>query len=140
LRAPWELLTAAGGGFLAADELLRFSVIRRLGTAVPGRAPDEFRLGLAFMASAPRGQHELDFEAEEAAILTAVGDGRVDLLVEDTGDPEQLRLRLGEAGEMTAVHLSCHGLNNWEPTGSGPGVPVLLLEDKIRRPVTDNRR
>jgi hypothetical protein len=50
--------------------------------------------GLAFMASAPRGQHELDFGAEEAAILTAVGQTRIDLIVEDTGDPEHLGRRL----------------------------------------------
>lgn len=31
-------------------------------------------MGLAFMASSPQGQHELDFEAEEAAILHAVGE------------------------------------------------------------------
>jgi hypothetical protein len=31
------------------------------------------------MASSPRGQHELDFEAEEAAILSAVGESRIDL-------------------------------------------------------------
>ena len=37
-------------------------------------------------ASAPRGQHELDFEAEGAAILAAVGESRIDLVVEDTGD------------------------------------------------------
>ena len=59
---------------------------------------DGFRLGLAFMASSPRGQHELDFEAEEAAILAAVGETRLDLVVEDTGDPEQLAHRLAGAG------------------------------------------
>ena len=59
---------------------------------------DAFRLGLAFMASSPRGQHELDFEAEEAAILTAVGESRIDLVVDDTGDPEQLAHRLAEPG------------------------------------------
>ena len=73
LRAPFELLARPGGGFLAADELDRFCVARRLGRpAVQRPAPDPFRLGLAFMASSPRGQRELDFEAEEAAILAAV--------------------------------------------------------------------
>ncbi|MGM7643936.1 CHAT domain-containing protein [Nocardia sp. JW2] len=132
LRAPWELLAAAGTGFLAADELVRFSVVRRLGQAASGPEPCDFRLGLAFMASAPWGQHELDFEAEEAAILEAVGDGRVDLLVEDTGNPEQLGARLAEADEMTAVHVSCHGRNNWKSGDSG--VPVLLLENDIGGP------
>jgi hypothetical protein len=75
LRAPFELLALPGGGFLAGDALARFCAVRRLGAAQPPPL-DGFRLGLAFMASAPRGQHELDFEAEEAAILTAVGESR----------------------------------------------------------------
>ena len=68
--------------------------------ARPGSGPalDRFRLGLAFMASSPRGQHELDFEAEEAAILAAVGESRIDLVVDDTGDPEQLAHRLADLG------------------------------------------
>ena len=62
-------------------------MVRRLGAPAEPRGLDGFRLGLAFMASSPRGQSELDFEAEEAAILSAVGEAHVDLLVEDTGDP-----------------------------------------------------
>ena len=86
------------GGLLAEDELTRFCVARRLGPAEDRPGLDGFRLGLAFMASSPRGQHELDFEAEEAAILAAVGETSLDLLVEDTGDPEQLARRLAGAG------------------------------------------
>ena len=137
LRAPFELLAPptggsaveAAGGFLAEDAIMRFCVVRRLGA--PGAPPplDGFRLGLAFMASSPRGQHELDFEAEEAAILGAVRENRVDLVVDDTGDPEQLAHRLADLGGMTAVHLSCHGVNNWRPRPGEPGVPVLLMED-----------
>ena len=90
------------------------------------------------MASSPRGQHELDFEAEEAAILAAVGETNVDLVVDDTGDPEQLARRLAAAGGMPAVHLSCHGLNNWRPRPGAPGVPVLLMENELGegRPTT----
>jgi tetratricopeptide (TPR) repeat protein len=138
LRAPFEVLARPSGGFLAEDELARFCVVRRLGAARPGPGLDGFRLGLAFMASSPRGQHELDFEAEEAAILNAVGESRVDLVVEDTGDPEQLGHRLAELGGLPVVHLSCHGLNTWSVQPGGPGVPVLLMEDDVGadRPTT----
>ncbi len=129
LRAPFELLARPGGGFLAGDELDRFCVVRRMGPAVDRPGLDPFRLGLAFMASCPRGQHELDFEAEEAAILAAVGEANVDLLVEDTGDPGQLARRLAAAGGMPVVHLSCHGLNNYPARPGAPGVPVLMMED-----------
>jgi tetratricopeptide (TPR) repeat protein len=131
LRAPFELLARAGGGFLAEDELTRFCVFRRLGPAGKRPALDGFRLGLAFMASSPRGQHELDFEAEEAAILRAVGETRLDLLVEDTGDPEQLARRLAGTDGMPVMHLSCHGLNNWKTRPGEPGVPVLMMEDDL---------
>lgn len=74
LRAPFELLAWPGGRFLAEDGILRFGVVRRLGTASAPAELDGYRLGVAFMASSPTGQHELDFEAEEMAILDAVGD------------------------------------------------------------------
>ena len=134
LRAPFELLAPPGGGFLAEDELARFCVTRRLGAPVGPPGLDGFRLGLAFMASSPRGAGELDFEAEEAAILTAVGETRVDLVVEDTGDPEQMAKRLAGLAGMPAVHLSCHGMNSWQARPGGPGVPVLLMEDDAGGP------
>ena len=138
LRAPFELLARPDGGFLAEDELTRFCVARRLGPARDRPVLGGFRLGLAFMASSPRGQHELDFEAEEAAILRAVGETRLDLLVEDTGDPEQLTQRLAGTGGMPVVHLSCHGVNNWTTRPGEPGVPVLMMEDELGagRPTT----
>ena len=134
LRAPFELLAAPGGGFLAADELMRFCVARRLGRAGERPPLDGFGLGLAFMASAPRGAGELDFEAEEAAVLAAVGESRIDLLVEDTGDPQQLAQRLAGPGGLPAVHLSCHGVNSWQARPGGPGVPVLMMEDDAGGP------
>ena len=140
LRAPWELLARPGEGFLAEDGLIRFTVVRRLGTQVEPGELDGFRLGLAFMASSPRGQRELDFEAEEAAILAAVGETRLDLLVEDTGDPAQLGSRLAEVRGMPVVHLSCHGLNNWrDPQNPGAEpVPMLMMETDAgaERPTT----
>ncbi|MBL6276126.1 tetratricopeptide repeat protein [Micromonospora fiedleri] len=137
LRAPYELLARPGGGFLM-QEWAQFSVVRRLGSPGPTPALDGFRLGLAFMAAAPRGQHELDFEAEEAAILRTVGDTRLDLMVEDTGDPEQLAHRLADLGGFPVLHLSCHGLNNWSAQPGRRGVPALILENEVgdARPTT----
>jgi hypothetical protein len=77
-----------------------------------------------FMAAAPQGQVDLDFEREEATVLAAMrGDGRVHVIVEETGSLEFLRGRLAsEEGPFEAVHLSCHG-----DIDKSRG-PVLLLE------------
>ncbi|MFI6009534.1 CHAT domain-containing protein [Streptomyces sp. NPDC051243] len=131
LRAPYELLAAPEDGFLADEEPKLFAVARRLGHPSAAQALDGYRLGVAFMASAPRGQHELDFEAEEMAILNAVGETSLDLVVEDSGNPEHLGLRLSELGGMPVVHLSCHGLHNWRPGPDRPATPVLLMEDDL---------
>ncbi|MBB4752204.1 tetratricopeptide repeat protein [Actinoplanes lobatus] len=131
LRAPFELLARPGGGFLAADAVERFCVVRRLGRSAAVPEPDGFRLGLAFMASSPRRQHELDFEAEEAAILAAVDDTRVDLVVEDTGNPVELGRRLADLGGMPVVHLSCHGVNKFVTKAGRLGEPVLMMEDEV---------
>ncbi len=128
LRAPFELLARPDGGFLAGDGLSRFAVTRRLGQAGSPPGLDDLRLGVAFMASSPRGQRELDFEAEEAAILRAAG-SRVDLVVEDSGDPSQLGRRLGDLGGLPVLHLSCHGTSSWRPAPGAPGVPALMMED-----------
>ncbi len=127
LHAPWELL-ADEVRFLAADELLRFAPVRRIGTPVQ-RETGPYRLGVAFMASAPRGADELDFEAEEAAILAAAPQD-VDLFVEDSGDPKQLGRRLValEHG-LQVLHLSCHGHDHWRAPSAEPQ-PVLLMEDQ----------
>ncbi|MEV0473884.1 CHAT domain-containing protein, partial [Streptomyces prunicolor] len=131
LRAPFELLAAPEGEFLAAEKSKLFAVARRLGRPSTAEPLDGYRLGVAFMASAPRGQHELDFEAEEMAILNAVGETSLDLVVEDSGNPEQLGLRLSELGGMPVVHLSCHGLHNWRREPDEPATPVLLMEDEL---------
>jgi tetratricopeptide (TPR) repeat protein len=135
LQAPWELL-ADDGGYLAVDTLLRFAPARRLGPAQAAAKPDDYRLGIAFMAAAPEGVAELDYEAEESAILRAAREG-VDLYVEDSGDPEELGYRLSALeAPLPVLHLSCHGHNAWRVNGQLQ--PVLMLENPQgdRRPTT----
>lgn len=128
LQAPWELL-ANDRGYLAADALLQFSPQRRLGPTEPLPALDDCRLGLAFMAAAPAGAAELDYEAEESAILNAVGTTHLDLLVEESGEADTLGRHLAAAGGLPLLHLSCHGQHAWRASPGEPPRPILLLED-----------
>ena len=129
LRAPWELL-ADQHGFLAADVALGFSPMRRIGRKMSGSPLDPYRMGLVFMAASPRGVVELDYESEESAIMAAVGSTKLDLLVEESGNPDELGERLTEYPPMQVLHLCCHGHNAWRH----PGEPdektraVLMLE------------
>ena len=129
LRAPWELL-ANDQGFLAGDDRLGFSPMRRLGR--PGALPplDRHRLGLVFMAASPRGAVDLDYEAEEAAIMAAVGSSDLDLLVEESGNPHELGDRIAEVPAMQVLHLSCHGHNAWPVNGDADRRPIFMLEDE----------
>jgi len=128
LQAPWELL-ANDRGYLAADALLQFSPQRRLGPSAPPPALDDCRLGLAFMAAAPAGAAELDYEAEETAILDAVGTTHLDLLVEESGEADTLGRHLAAAGGLPVLHLSCHGHHAWQANAGETPRPILLLED-----------
>ena len=127
-RAPWELL-ANEQGFIAGDDRLGFSPVRRLGHREAFPPLDRYRLGLTFMAASPRGAVELDYEREEAAIMAAVGSTDLDLLVEESGNPEELTDRLAEVPAMQALHLSCHGHNAWPPDGGAARRPILIMED-----------
>jgi CHAT domain/AAA ATPase domain len=128
LQAPWELLADARG-FLAADAELRYAPARRLGKPAAPPPLDDYRLGVAFMAAAPRGARDLDFEAEEAAIMAAAGQN-LDLFVEESGNAEELSRRLAHLKPaLPVLHLSCHGHNAWRGK-DGTAQPVLLLEDQ----------
>ena len=127
LRAPWELL-ADGRGFLAGDVGLGFSPVRRVGRRKDSPAPDEHRLGLVFMAASPSGAKDLDYEKEETAIMAAVGSTKLDLLVEESGEPKELGKRLVEYKAMQALHLSCHGHNARKGDPKAEPKPVLLLK------------
>jgi hypothetical protein len=123
LDAPWELL-AGRNSPLALDPLRLFVVARRVGRPEQAPEPRHSDLRLMFMAAAPEGQVELDYEAEEAAILEATKDDeRVHLIVEETGVLRFLRGRLASSeGSCEALHLSCHG-----DIDRALG-PVLMLE------------
>ncbi|MFW6133757.1 MAG: CHAT domain-containing protein, partial [Planctomycetota bacterium] len=110
LDLPWEILVCRGE-FLAADATQPFVVFRSIGRPRDGRpAPALYRdFALMFMASAPRGRRELNFEAEEAAILQATERLPVQVVVEESGCAEFLADRLAQDGPFEAVHLSCHG-------------------------------
>ena len=85
--------------------------------------PGDLCLGLAFMAAAPRNVLPvLDYEKEETAILEAAGSLGLDLVVEESGNPDLLAERLVEFAAMQVLHLSCHGERTPEP--------MLLLEDE----------
>jgi tetratricopeptide (TPR) repeat protein len=123
LDAPWELLSRADGPPLAFDEIQLFIVARRIGAKAAQLEPRHGDLQLIFMAAAPEGQHELDYEAEETAILDATRLLPMRVVVEETGALEFLGLRLtSDEAPFEALHLSCHGDIDREKG------PFLLLE------------
>jgi len=126
LDAPWELL-APGGLFLAAHPDRLFTVSRRIGTAADPVAPRHSDLSLMFLAAAPEGQTELDYEAEEAAILAATrgrdaGRPLAHLVVEESGSVDFLAERIAVDAAFEALHLSCHGTNE------DANAPMLAME------------
>ena len=123
LDLPWELL-AHGGDFLAADPTQTFVVYRSIarGRNASPASPGHRDLLMMFMAAAPRGQRELDYEAEEAAILAATERLPLQVVVEESGCVDFLKDRLAQDGPFEVVHLSCHG------TIRDGGGPVLALE------------
>ena len=101
LDAPRELLSTEDG-FLAADFTREFVVTRRIapfGTS-DAPAPEYSDLAVAFMAASPRGQKELDFEAEEAAIIRATRHLPLSLFVEESGCHSYLKDKLALEGPL----------------------------------------
>ncbi len=130
LDLPWEVL-ADDGRCLANRDELSFSVVRRIGRHRTAAAPSRYRPAVAFMAADPRGNTvPLDHDAEEQAIIGAVGAVELDFLCEDSGNLALLATRMrdqteGDAG-VNVVHLSCHG--------SLRERPVLLMETELGEP------
>ena len=127
LNAPWELLATDADPW-ALRETIMFCPVRRLGMADKPEPTAAHRLSAVFMAASPEGLTErgqLDFEAEEAAILKTTEQTGVDLTVEESGTLPLLEACLArEKPEL--VHLSCHG--QIKP------IPGLLLEDELGQP------
>ncbi len=86
LGIPWEALMQKGE-FLAFNKLQPFAVFRSIGrrsNATPV-TPERQDIAMMFMAAAPEGEIELDFEAEEAAILKATKALPLQVAVEEIG-------------------------------------------------------
>ncbi|MEM8838445.1 MAG: CHAT domain-containing protein [Pseudomonadota bacterium] len=137
MEAPWEILF--NRGFLAADLAQLFVVSRRV--MKPSETPwdpSHGDLRMMFMAAAPEGVSELDYEAEEVAIINATqsaagSSSLAHLVVEESGALELLSERLdGRDGDFEVLHLSCHGdiiaPRGDDGTRHGAERPVLILE------------
>ncbi|NBE82216.1 CHAT domain-containing protein [Micromonospora rubida] len=126
---PWELL-AQQGTFLTVAGRAPLLPVRAVGThaaltgpVTPGNRP----LRVLFMAASPEGvEPELNFEAEEAAILAATRRTGTDLVVEESGTLEGLRFLSRDygPGHFDVLHLSGHA------TTDG-GEPVFVVEDEF---------
>lgn len=121
LDAPWELLVL-GGQHLALRADVALTVLRRIGKAQAPPAASPHRLSVVFMAAAPRGADNLNYEDEEAAILNATKYLGLDLIVEESGTLDLLAACVARE-KPEVVQISCHG--TLEPE------PGLLLEDEI---------
>ena len=110
LDAPWELL-GDGSGLLAERSKHAFCVARRLGPAAKpmSAAPGHSDVAALFMAAAVEGQTDLDYEAEEIAIIDATSGLDLSLAVEDSGGLAPLGERIKLEGALDVVHLSGHG-------------------------------
>lgn len=128
LNAPFELLVRPTGDYLVVDPGIQLTVMRRLGLPQAVHPPVHRRLRMAYMSAEPPGTPPLDFEAEESAILEALGGVNVEVMIDDTGDPDHLGRRLTETPGTAVVHLACHGTNGSRAPGSAVRGPTLSME------------
>lgn len=109
LNLPWELLRPPGSDFLGLDPLF---AIRRLPGSEKKLEPfsSELRprpLRLLFMACAPKGPAELDYEREEEALFRAVSGQDVAFDSCDLGTFQELKERVNEY-RPHILHLTGH--------------------------------
>ncbi|POZ52786.1 CHAT domain-containing protein [Methylovulum psychrotolerans] len=125
-EVAWELLH--NGGYLCANLHHPFTPLRRVSTRENPVQPKNRPLRLLFMASSPEDVRPLlQFEQEEALILTATRASNLELVVEESGSLEGLseRISYGDANDsFDVVHITGHAdiVNDQ---------PVFLLEDEF---------
>jgi hypothetical protein len=130
---PWELLTT-DDSYLAVAGRAPLLPVRAIGTNTALKAllaPGNRPLRVLFMATSPEGvEPVLNYEAEEAAILSATLRTGTELVVEESGTIEGLRLLSLDHGEgyFDILHLSGHA------TVTRDGQPTFLAEDELGRP------
>lgn len=126
LEAPWELV-ADDNDLLAGNINVLFCPVRRIGKPNPetNNGVTPYRLSAVFMAAAPETNLQgagkpLRYEDEERAIFEATGDLGMDMVVEESGNLDQLARTVSTQEGLHVLHVSCHG--NILDT------PVLFLE------------
>ena len=129
---PWELL-CRDGGFLGIHPDRPFTPVRRVGRGQ--RAADDLEaknrpLRVLFMACAPEGTEPvLRFEEEEARILDATRNERIEIVVEESGSLVGLEERLSLFGReyFDVLHLTGHA-------DIVEGTPRFGMEDETGGP------
>lgn len=126
---PWELMVR-DGSLLCADARRPFTPVRRVSARAGDAMAHARPLRVLFMACSPEGVEPLlDFEGEEALILSSTHDASIELVVEESGSLAGLRERLEALppGYFDVFHLVGHA------TASG-GRPRFLMEDELGVP------
>jgi hypothetical protein len=127
LEAPWELL-GNHLGFLAASFRTPLLPLRCVGSSELAIRPVSETLPLVFMAAQADNNAPLRFEQEEAAILRAVVDTPLTIIVEESGSLQHLRDRISQLEGEYLLHLSMHGRFD------SSGRPVLVMETDLGAP------
>lgn len=127
---PWELLYR-DGSFLTVSAPAPVLPVRAVSAGAAGQTavvPGNRPLRVLFMATSPEDvEPVLNFEAEEAAILSATDRTGMELVVEESGSLEGLRFLSSDygAGYFDVLHLSGHA------TIDKNGQPTFLVENEF---------
>ncbi len=123
---PWELMHD-GTRWLCACPDAPIVPVRHVHNGRSTVERENRSLRLLFMACSAEGvEPELDFEGEEALILTATQEQPVELVVEETGSLEGLEFRMTgyDPGHFDVFHLSGHA-------DVIDDTPVFIMEDPL---------